>query len=252
MDTGKKFYYKIHKVYIRCMILVLILSACAPGNAQTIRPNKYGLTVIDQKTQYQQSVKADSNMKMVDLQELIPTLVLDLKYRSRDNFMRQQLYAADIQTTYLRAPAAIALKNVQEELAKQGLGLKIWDAYRPYSVTVKMWEVVKDDRYAADPKFGSGHNRGVAVDLTLIDLATGLEKDMGTGFDNFSDTAHAGYSSLPADVLINRKLLIDLMQKNGFKVLDTEWWHFYLPDNKKYFLMDLSFKTLKTLSREKR
>ena len=139
--------------------------------------------------------------------------------------------------------------EVQKKLNEKGYGLKIWDAYRPYSVTVKMWEHVLDENYAANPKFGSGHNRGVAVDLTIIDLETNKELNMGTRFDNFSDTAHITFRALPDSVKQNRLLLQKVMKENGFKVLETEWWHFYLPDAKKYDLLDLSFKQLEKLNK---
>ena len=180
---------------------------------------------------------------MVDLKKKIPLLVLDLRYAGNNNFMHQQLYPA-ITTTYLRKPAADSLLAIEKELNKQGLGLKIFDAYRPYSVTEKMWEPVKDDRYAADPKTGSGHNRGVAVDLTIIHLKTKEELPMGTGFDNFSDTAHHDFTALPPAILQNRQLLKAIMEKHGFKALDTEWWHYSLPNAKEYELLNVGFKEL--------
>jgi D-alanyl-D-alanine dipeptidase len=210
--------------------------------------NKYGLKVISDSRQLKNLIAADADNAMPDVKKLIPALVTDLKYCGNENFMKQPLYP-HTNTTYLRKPAAVALAAVQEKLLQKGLGLKIWDAYRPYSVTEKMWEVVKDDRYAADPKFGSGHNRGIAVDLTIINLATGEELNMGTGFDNFSDTAHVDFKNLPEEVMKNRMLLQQLMQDNGFKVLDTEWWHFYLTDAKKYDLLNISFKELRKLNK---
>ena len=88
-----------------------------------------------------------------------------------------------------------------------------------------MWEPIKDERYVADPKKGSGHNRGIAVDLTLINLKTKEELPMGTGFDNFSDTAHQTFTALPEQILQNRNLFKNFMEKYGFKALETEWWH---------------------------
>jgi D-alanyl-D-alanine dipeptidase len=126
-----------------------------------------------------------------------------------------------------------------------GLGLKIFDAYRPYSVTVKFWELVKDERYVANPAKGSGHNRGIAVDLTIIDLKTGKELDMGTGFDNFTDTAHHTFTSLPEEVLHNRLLLKSTMEKYGFIALESEWWHYYLANGNTFELLDIEFKKLK-------
>jgi D-alanyl-D-alanine dipeptidase len=183
---------------------------------------------------------------MIDIKKYIPTIVLDLRYATTNNFMKTKLYPT-INYTFLRKPAAEALKKVQNELNKKGLGIKIFDAYRPYSVTEKMWEPIKDDRYAADPKKGSGHNRGVAVDVTIINVKSGEEINMGTGFDNFSDTAHGDFINLPPLVLQNRLLLKSTMENYGFKVLDTEWWHFYLPNAKEYELLDVPFKKLKSI-----
>lgn len=239
--------YKIQKRLISLVIAMLFLLICCTVNTYGQKVNKYGLAVIEKKQELKKIIAADSTMAMLNVKQLIPGIQLDLKYAGTDNFMQQRLYPAGLTTTFLRRPAALALQKVQAALHKKGLGLKIWDAYRPYSVTVKMWEPVKDDRYAADPKFGSGHNRGIAVDLTIVELATGRELDMGTGFDHFSDTAHSDFKNLPAIILQNRLLLRSLMEANGFKILDTEWWHFYLPDSKKYALLDLSFNELKNL-----
>jgi D-alanyl-D-alanine dipeptidase len=128
--------------------------------------------------------------------------------------------------------------------------VKIFDAYRPYSITEKMWEKVKDDRYAADPSKGSGHNRGAAVDLTLIDLKTKKELPMGTGFDNFTDTAHSDFAQLPESILSNRNLLKSVMEKYGFKQLSTEWWHFYLPNSSTFELLDIRFADLKKMDKK--
>lgn len=158
--------------------------------------------------------------------------------------MHRLMYPAGTSRSFLRMPAARALARVQQELAAQGLGLKIFDAYRPYSVTVKFWELVKDERYVANPAKGSGHNRGIAVDLTIIDLQTGRELDMGTGFDNFTDTAHQSFTDLPSTVLENRRLLRTVMEKYGFVALETEWWHYYLRDGAHFELLDIPFKKL--------
>ena len=149
--------------------------------------------------------------------------------------MHRKLYAYT-SSTYLRAPAANALSQIQKKLNEQGLGLKIFDAYRPYSVTEKMWKLIKDDRYVADPKKGSGHNRG-------------KELQMPTGFDNFSDTAHQTFTALSGEVLQNRNLLKKLMEQFGFKPLETEWWHYSLPNATDFELLDISFKKLKRMSK---
>ncbi len=228
---------------LHILALVFLLTPCKVFGQDTTL-NKYGLWVIKSPLVLQKTINVNTNKSMIDIKKYIPTIVLDLRYATTNNFMKTKLYPT-IKTTYLRKPAAEVLKKVQTELNKQGLGLKIFDGYRPYSVTEKMWEPVKDDRYAADPKNGSGHNRGVAVDLTIINLKTKKELDMGTGFDNFSDTAHGDFINLPPLVLQNRLLLKSTMENYGFKVLDTEWWHFYLPNAKDFELLDVSFKELR-------
>ena len=234
---------KTRNRFIAASILLILTFNTNKGFAQDSLLNKYGLWVINTVDIYKRTVATNTKKIMVALTVEIPTAILDLKYAGTDNFMHQQLYPP-ISTTYLRLAASEALSAVQTELKQQNMSIKIWDAYRPYTVTEKMWEPVKDDRYAADPKFGSGHNRGIAVDLTIVDLSTNKELDMGTSFDNFSDTAHHDFKNLPEKVLQNRMLLRTVMEKHGFKALETEWWHYYLPDTKTYELLNLSFEEL--------
>ncbi len=219
-----------------------------PSSAQPLKTSSYGVKYIDFEKTYKRTVTADINKQMKDLKQLIPDLVLELRYATNDNFVKQSLYPANTNVTFLRLPAANALKEVQEELHKKGLGLKIFDAYRPYSVTVKFWELIKDERYVANPTKGSGHNRGLAVDLTIVDLKTGVELDMGTGYDNFTDTAHHSFTQLSPSVLQNRKLLKEVMLKHRFNLLETEWWHYYWPNDRNYEVLDLDFKKLKKLT----
>ncbi len=227
-------------------LLVFLLTAVA-GSAQDTVLNRYGLWVIGEPVVFNKTVEQDPDKAMQDC-HTIPGIRIDLRYAGTKNFMNRRLYPAT-QTSYLRKPVIDSLILVQQELKPLGLGLKIFDAYRPYSVTEKMWEPVKDDRYAADPKKGSGHNRGIAVDLTLVNLSTGDELPMGTGFDNFSDTAHHDFGNLPDTVLQNRVLLKSIMEKHGFTALPTEWWHYYLNAFRNFELLDISFKSLKKMTR---
>ena len=235
------FSMKLNKYFILSCILFI---SCTTKQAQ-ITKNEYGLLVITNLAQYKLTVHNDSSKRLVLLKNYVPHLITDWKYATTDNFTNQILYTNP--DAYMRIEAAEALQKVAHELEKQGIGLKIFDAYRPYTITKKMWEIVPDDRYAADPSKGSGHNRGAAVDLTLYDLTTGKELAMPTPFDNFTEKAHANYANLDAAILKNRTTLITVMQQNGFKVLDTEWWHFYLPNYAKYELMDIDFRKLKML-----
>jgi len=229
----------INRFYIKTVITVIFSTASLSNLfAQTnVEPQ-----VIKKYTVYKRSVN-DSSKKMVELKTIVPNIQYDLRYATINNFTHHQLYK-DSNETFLRSVVAKALLKVQEELNEKNLGLKIWDAYRPYSVTKKMWDLVKDERYVADPKKGSGHNRGIAVDLTIIDKATGKELNMGTGFDNFSDTAHQTFKNLPGDVLENRLLLKTTMEKYGFIALETEWWHFYW-NNSAFELLDIDPKKFK-------
>jgi len=205
-------------------VALLLVLSCATSS----------LRVLDARA-YRESVARDSEMQLVDLQTLgIP---LDIRYATPNNFMKQTLYPSA--KAYLRAPAARALADVQRELAARGVGIKVFDAYRPYAVTVAMWEPIKNPDYVADPKKGSRHNRGAAVDLTLIDLKTGAELPMPTPYDDFTPRAAHAFTDLPADVLANRALLRDVMVKHGFDPLPSEWWHFDFRGWERFDLLDV-------------
>lgn len=193
---------------------------------------------------YWQQIQSDSLLRMIEVKTLIPNIIYDLRYSTKDNFTKTKLYKRG-KETFLRLAVANALEKVESDLNQQGYGLKIFDAYRPYSVTKKMWDLIHDDRYVADPAKGSGHNRGLAVDLTIISLKDASELNMGTGFDNFTDTAHQTFKDLPQDILSNRKLLRETMEKYGFKALETEWWHYSWPNDRNYDVLDIEFKKLR-------
>jgi D-alanyl-D-alanine dipeptidase len=233
-----------NRFYILSLILFIFSTihtlAC---KAQTEAGTK--LYVVNKYALYKKQVQEDSTKKMTELQTLIPGLKYDLRYATINNFMHRRMYPQNTNITFLRVPAAIALQKVQEELNEKGLGLKIFDAYRPYSVTVKFWELVKDERYVANPVKGSGHNRGIAVDLTVINLKTNEELNMGTGFDNFTDTAHQTFTHLSEEVLQNRHLLRSTMEKYGFVMFETEWWHYFLANGDRFEVLDIDFKKLK-------
>jgi D-alanyl-D-alanine dipeptidase len=203
--------------------------------------NKYGLKATTYDG-YLKTVKLNPEKQLLDLEKFIPGIVLDIRYATTNNFTGERIY--NLAKAYARKPVAEALKKIQEELHPQGLGIKIFDAYRPYKATVKFYEVYKDTTYVASPYKGSRHNRGCALDLTLIDLKTGQELKMPTGYDSFSKAA---WPSTPVtDPLIrkNRTLLINVMQKHGFRVNSSEWWHFDFIGWKKYEVLDIDFEEL--------
>ncbi|HEX4373557.1 MAG TPA: M15 family metallopeptidase [Puia sp.] len=227
--------------YILFITATIFFSSANYSFAQNVQDS---LHVIKNTDDLQQTIKTDPNKQMIDVQKLIPNIALDLRYATENNFMHRVMYPEIPDFTFLRLPAAKALLQVQKELSKKGLGLKIFDAYRPYFVTEKFWELVHDERYVANPKKGSGHNRGIAVDLTIIDLKTKKELKMPTGFDNFTDSAHHDFANLPNEILTNRKLLKETMKKYGFVEFPTEWWHYSLPNPEKYEVLNLSFAEL--------
>lgn len=168
----------------------------------------------------------DSNW--VDVSRLDSTIVLDLRYASENNFVKEKMY--DCARCFLRKAVAEAVVKAHQSLRQKGYGgLKMFDCYRPQSVQWRLWKKVPDDRYVADPRKGSMHNRGAAVDLTVVDKA-GKELDMGTEFDFFGPEAYPTYTKHPAVVLANRRLLQEAMATQQFRIASTEWWHFsYIP-----------------------
>lgn len=158
-----------------------------------------------------------------DLATAAPDILLDLKYATKDNFVKTKMYECG--RCFLRPPVAKALIRVQKALNARNVGLKMFDCYRPRPIQWKLWEKLPDRRYVADPRKGSMHNRGAAVDLGLVDR-TGKELDMGTPFDYFGERAYQTYTNLPDSILQRRQLLRETMAANGFRSIRTEWWHY--------------------------
>jgi zinc D-Ala-D-Ala dipeptidase len=233
----------IQRFQMKFIFTIVFFSISFFCTAQDSVLNKYGLWVIDKVDVLNKITHQNADKQLVDVKNRIPTILLDLRYATSNNFTNQVLYPSTT-TTFVTRVAANALNDVQNELLQAGLSLKIYDAYRPYSATEKMWDLVKDDRYAANPATGSGHNRGVAVDVTITNLQSNEDLDMGTGFDNFTDTAHHNFTQLSGIVLENRQLLKGIMEKNGFKSLETEWWHYSLPNAKTFELLNITFEDL--------
>ena len=228
--------YSIREASIRQTQPATSQSAPAPTTS------KYGLKTISSLSDYKQQVSADPRQAIVPLDKYIPGIRLDIRYATSNNIMHRPMYRTA--AAFLRLPAAEALKDIQQELKPLGYGLKIYDGYRPYSVTVAFYEAYHDSNFVASPYTGSRHNRGCAVDLTLIDLQTGKELDMPTPYDDFTEKASATYKDLPEHAQKNRKLLQDVMLKHGFVIYPSEWWHFDFEGWKAYPVMDLTFEEL--------
>lgn len=179
---------------------------------------------------------------LVDVKKINSDFVLDLRYATNNNFLGEKVYPQA--RCFLRYEAAVQLNSVQKELESIGLGLKIFDGYRPLEVQRKMWEVMPDSRYVANPyKNGSRHNRGAAVDVSLVDSA-GTELNMPTDFDDFSEKARQDYMNLPAEQRRNRWILRTVMEKHGFKPISSEWWHYDLEGWQKYGIVDVPLDSL--------
>lgn len=176
--------------------------------------------------------------RLVDIRSVNDQIRLDLRYATTNNFLKRQVYP--VGRCVLRGAAAQRLSQVQNDLEKRGLGLKVYDCYRPLSVQRQMWQILPDSRYVANPTRGSRHNRGAAVDLTLVD-GNGNELEMPTGFDDFSERAHRNYNGGSAQARRNRQILEEAMKKQGFIPLLTEWWHFDAPGWDKFAVLDVPF-----------
>jgi D-alanyl-D-alanine dipeptidase len=216
---------------------LFVLAACASHPIE-VPQNRHGLRVVPDAATYQRLAKAEPRKRLVDLASIgIP---LDVRYATANNFMKKPLYPSA--KAYLRAPAADALLAVQRDLAPRGLGIKVFDGYRPYRVTEAMWEPIQNPDYVADPAKGSRHNRGAAVDLTLIELRTGAELPMPTVYDDFTERAAHAFTDLPPDALANRALLRDVMTRHGFDPLPSEWWHYDFRGWEEFELMDVELE----------
>ncbi|MFB3829703.1 MAG: M15 family metallopeptidase [Bryobacteraceae bacterium] len=179
---------------------------------------------------------------LVDIRQVSPNIRLDIRYATADNFTRRKVY--DEAACFLRPDVARRLDAVQRDLETRGLGLKLYDCYRPLSVQRRFWALMPDERYVANPAKGSRHNRGAAVDLTLV-TREGRELPMPTAYDDFTEAAHRGYNKLPAEAIRNRRTLEDVMQRHGFIPMPTEWWHFDAQGWERYGILDVPFSRLR-------
>ena len=211
------------------------------NESKTEKLNPYNLDITQSKDAYDREVRQNPDWKLEDLSK-IRGIYLDIRYATTNNFTGKVIYLSP--RAFARMPVFDALQKVQDSLSHFMLGLKIYDAYRPYAASLKFFEVYPDTNFVANPRNGSRHNRGCAVDLTLVELSTGKELPMPTEYDNFTEKAHPDYKDLPDTVLTNRKLLFGIMEHFGFSYYPTEWWHFEYKGWEKYKLLDLTFEEL--------
>ena len=181
---------------------------------------------------------------LVELTKLDPTIRLDIRYATSQNFVGRPVYTQA--RAFLQRPAAVALALVNKELRPLGYTLLVFDGYRPWSVTKLFWDVTPKAKreFVANPKRGSRHNRGCAVDLSLWDIAAGREVLMTGAYDEMSPRSHVAYAGGTAEQRAARDLLRSKMEQHGFRVLPDEWWHFDYQDWKSYRIQNVPFEKL--------
>lgn len=213
-------------------LFVLLFFAPTACKGQTAPPKIEGATK-----------KAD----VVELNSLDNTIKLDIRYATADNFVGKPVYPEA--RAFLQRPAAEAVVRVHQRLKKQGLGLVIFDGYRPWTVTKLFWDVTSGDQrnFVADPAKGSKHNRGMAVDLSLYDLKTGKNIEMPSGYDEFTERAYPSYTGGTEEQRRMRDLLRKEMEAEGFTVNSKEWWHFDYKDWEQYAIYDVQFSDVRDL-----
>jgi zinc D-Ala-D-Ala dipeptidase len=234
-----------HRIRL-CCLLVLLSTAFAQEVSFHITPLRPVDELREQALKAQPPREQGSFRKpdLVELVQLDSRIKLDVRYATANNFLSTPVYTQG--RAFLQRPAAEALVRAHHELKSHGYGLIIHDGYRPWYVTKIFWDATPNDKkiFVANPSEGSKHNRGCAVDLSLYDLKTGEEVKMPSGYDEMTDRAYADYPGGTADERARRALLRAAMEKQGFKVNPTEWWHFDYKDWKEYPILNAKFEDL--------
>ncbi|HKA35677.1 MAG TPA: M15 family metallopeptidase [Thermoanaerobaculia bacterium] len=181
---------------------------------------------------------------LVELVRLDPTIRLDIRYATADNIVHRPVYREA--RAFLQRPAAEALVRAHRALLEKGYGVLVFDGYRPWSVTKDFWDSVRKDQraFVANPRKGSKHNRGCAVDLSLYDAGTGKEVEMPSSYDETSERASPDYGGGTAEQRARRDLLRAAMEREGFTVESNEWWHFNYKDWASYPILDIPFERI--------
>ncbi|MCW7479809.1 M15 family metallopeptidase [Leptospira kanakyensis] len=222
-------------------LIVVTIFLGFPFLSLVSEPAENKLKVLDRKT-YELSIQKNSNKELINLEKKIPEILLDIKYATPDNFTKQVIYKEA--KAFARKPVAEALRKANLDFLQLGYSIKIFDAYRPYRATVKFFEIVGDTRYVASPKNGSRHNKGCAIDLTLVDQKTKKELHMPTEYDSFRKEAWAEAAVTDPEILKNRTILISTLKQYGFRVNKTEWWHYDFLECSGFEVLDIPFEEL--------
>jgi D-alanyl-D-alanine dipeptidase len=180
----------------------------------------------------------------VELIMLDPSIRLDIRYATSNNFLGRPVYEEP--RAFLQLPAATALARVNKTLRGKGYGIVVFDAYRPWSVTKIFWDETPEDKkdFVADPRKGSRHNRGCAVDLSMFDLASGEIVQMPSEYDEMTERSHIDYQGGGEQARRLRDMLRAAMEAEGFQVYELEWWHYDYKDWREYPILDIDFSEL--------
>ncbi|HET9531800.1 MAG TPA: M15 family metallopeptidase [Blastocatellia bacterium] len=182
--------------------------------------------------------------ELVEVKRLDPTIRLDIRYATSNNFVGRPVYKEA--RAFLQRPAAVALVRVNRALRKKGYGIVVHDGYRPWAITKLFWDITPEDKkeFVADPSQGSRHNRGCAVDLTIFDLRTGKTVEMPSGYDEMTERSHINYQGGTDEQRRLRDMLREAMEAEGFQVYEPEWWHYDYKDWKQYPILNISFSEI--------
>lgn len=222
--------------------VVLGLAAVPLATCVPMRPDKDVPFVPAKKAS---ALALSDPKRLVELVKLDPMIKLDMRYATTNNFTGRVLYSEA--RAFLTAAAAQAVVRASAAAKADGFGLSIFDAYRPWRVTKQLWDATPagpKKNYVANPKRGSKHNRGCAVDLTLYDLKSGALIEMPTEFDDFSEKAHRDYAGASPAAIANRAQLQRYLESQGFIGLSNEWWHFDFTGWENYPVMDVPFNQI--------
>jgi D-alanyl-D-alanine dipeptidase len=226
----------------------LTLNVVSQTGNFSLPKSKYGLPIVKDPKIYKEIVRLNPDDELVDMREFLPSAQFDVTYASTNNDFKKPLYeSADV---FMRKPAALALEKANEILKEKGLGLILFDGYRPYSVTVIFYERHPDTTYVADPRKGSRHNRGMAIDLSLYDLKTGKRLPMPSAYDESSPRAFHSYQEGDPQALKNREILKEAMLNAGFSIYPWEWWHYDFKGWDNCYTYDLPHSVIKKANDE--
>lgn len=219
---------KLVSVFLICFTSSLVFVSCKSTQLNSNRTSE----LLD-------ITKEIDSTAFVNLRNYSNDFVYDMKYATSDNFLKEKVYPCD--ECFLRVKTVRALLKANTSFLDKGFKIKLYDCYRPISIQKKMFQLVPDANYVANPKKGSIHNRGGAVDISLVD-SNGNELDMGTKFDFFGKEASHNYTDFSAQILANRKFLKTIMLEHNFNSFDSEWWHYNLKGSSKDEVSNLKWK----------